>query len=197
MFIYLLLKGKCMKIFDFKNPKHLQILKEELERVKYIMTSKININEEIAYNEDSIWAAMTNDERLEAISLLNNEDAEQYANEEVWDNIPDDITDNIDISEYQLANDDRNIGRVMLRGIQSMKAEFKNDARKSVAFTKLINGYCKKIGKQYDQLNTKQAVELNKKVGQLKQQFNPPIGISGGNNASADYGKGPGNWTGD
>jgi hypothetical protein len=143
---------------------------------------------------------MTDDERYEAIAAVSNDNgsdlADQYA-DEVWDNIPKDVTDNIDISDYQLANDDRNIGRVMLRGIQSMKAEFKNDARKSAAFTKLIDGYCKKIGKQYDQLNTKQAVELNKKVGNLKQQFNPILGIRSGNDASADYGRGPGNWTGD
>lgn len=187
-----------MKIFDFKNPKHIQILKEEIKRAKDII--KNVISESSSYNEDEIWKSMTEDERYDVISAVADDEGPDLADryvDEVWDNIPDDITDQINLSPYRLAKNDRTMGEVMLRGISGMKWEFRNDPEKTSAFEKLIDGFCKKIGKTYEQLNVQDSIKLNRMVGELKEKFKPSPKWSPGGDASADYGKGPGNWTGD
>ena len=47
-----------MKIFDEKNPKHIQILKEEIIRAKQILKE---------YNENEIWKNLTLDVRKAAL----------------------------------------------------------------------------------------------------------------------------------
>ena len=182
-----------MKIFDFNNPKHVLILKEELVKLKQI------IIESSRYNEDDIWSSMTDKERKEAILSVPNGSlvADKYASVTDWNAIPDNIGDRINLSKYQLASDDRVMGAVMLRGIDGMKWEYRNDLEKAAAFEKLIDGFCKKLGKTYDQLNVQDATNLNRKVAQLQREFKPAPNYKPGGDASEYYGKGPGNWTGD
>ena len=187
-----------MKIFDFKNPKHIQILKEEIKRAKDII--KNVISESSSYNEDEIWKSMTEDERYDVISAVADDEGPDLADryvDEVWDNIPDDITDQINLSPYRLAKNDRTMGEVMLRGISGMKWEFRTDPEKASAFEKLIDGFCKKIRKTYDQLNVRDAIELNQLVAKLKNKFSSVPQMNARGNAGEDYGKGSRNWTGD
>ena len=78
-----------MKIFDFKNPKHVQILKEELVRAKRILKE---------YNENEMWNNMP--EPLRRVALSSADDdmgpdfADEYANMD-WMRIPDTITNRI------------------------------------------------------------------------------------------------------
>ena len=107
-----------MKIFDFNNRTHVQILKEELSRAKRIME---DINQ---YSADEIWSKMPEEDREDALLAVNDDDgpdiADQYQSLETkWDDIPSDIQDLIDLSAYELASRDQS-GRTMLRGIDGM-----------------------------------------------------------------------------
>ena len=85
-----------MKIFDFKNPKHVQILKEELVRAKRILKE---------YNENEMWNNMP--EPLRRVALSSADDdmgpdfADEYANMD-WMRIPDTITNRINLSDFAL-----------------------------------------------------------------------------------------------
>lgn len=85
-----------MKIFDFKNPKHVQILKEELVRAKRILKE---------YNENEMWNNMP--EPLRRVALLSADDdmgpdfADEYADMD-WMRIPDTITNRINLSDFAL-----------------------------------------------------------------------------------------------
>ena len=186
-------KENKMKIFDSNNPKHFKILLEELRRAKSIL------HEGSYYNEDDIWSAMTDEERKEALLSVPNGAAlaDKYASETDWNLIPDNITDRIELSKYQLASDDRDMGRVMLRGIDSIKQEFQNDTEKSTAINSLIDKFCQKLGKTYNQLNVEQSIKLNRMVAQLKDKFAPAPQMNARGNSGEDYGKGSRSWTGD
>lgn len=186
-------KENKMKIFNFNNPRHIEILKEELSRLKHI------INEGQYYNEDDIWAAMTDEERKEALLSVPNGSnvADTYASVTNWNEIPDNIGDHIELSKYQLANNDRDMGRVMLRGIESIKQQFRDDNEKLTAINTLINKFCQKLGKTYDQLNVDQSIKLNRMVAQLKEKFAPAPQMNMRGNSGEDYGKGSRSWTGD
>jgi hypothetical protein len=85
-----------MKIFDFKNPKHVQILKEELNRAKRLLRE---------YNENEMWNDMP--EPLRRVALASADDdmgpdfADEYANMD-WMRIPDTITNRINLSDFAL-----------------------------------------------------------------------------------------------
>lgn len=179
--------------FNYYNPRHIDILREELKIAKKLL------NESSRYNEDDIWSSMTDKERKEAILSVPNGSlvADKYASVTDWNAIPDNIGDRINLSKYQLASYDRVMGAVMLRGIDGMKGEFRKEPEKAAAFDKLINRFCKELGKTYDQLNVQDATNLNRKVAQLQQKFKPAPNYKPGGDASEYYGKGPGNWTGD
>lgn len=156
-----------MKIFDFKNPKHIQILREEIQRAKSILL------EESSYNEDNIWSSMTEDERYDAISGVADDEGPDLADkyvDEVWDNIPDDITDLIDLSNFQLAKNDQS-GRNYLNGVKHMRdVKFKHEdnyEQVKQAIQTLVDKFCEKIGRPFDMLTTKQAMDLNIKVQRL------------------------------
>lgn len=176
-----------MKIFDFKNPRHLEILREELHRVKMLMI-------ESSYNEDKIWAAMTPDERWDAIASTHDDEgpdlADEYA-DEIWDKVPDRITDLIDMSRYKLARFDRQFGEPLWRGIKTIRdINYKNDPdyeKIKTAIQKLIDEYCKNIGREFDNLTSKQAMELNVKVQRLTSQLKPKPGMSTGSSNINPY----------
>jgi|688.fasta_scaffold515257_3 hypothetical protein len=83
-----------MKLFDFKNPRHVEILKEEIIRARRILRE---------YNEADIWKRLTVQQREELLSSVNADMgpdfADEYAESE-WLEIPDAITNRIDISKY-------------------------------------------------------------------------------------------------
>jgi hypothetical protein len=83
-----------MKIFNFNNPKHVQILKEELIRARRILRE---------YNEADIWKRLTVTQREELLSSIDDEMGPDFADEYAetdWLQIPDAITNRIDISRY-------------------------------------------------------------------------------------------------
>jgi hypothetical protein len=84
-----------MKIFDHKNPRHIQILKEELNRAKWLME----------YNEAEEWKRLSPMMRKVALMSADKEMGEDFAYEykdEEWLNIPDTITNRIDLSKFVL-----------------------------------------------------------------------------------------------
>lgn len=176
-----------MKIFDFKNRNHVQILKEELSRAKRIM------EETNQYSADEIWDAMPEQDREDALLASNKDDgpdiADEYSSLETkWDDIPADVQDYIDLSAYELASRDQS-GRTMLRGIDGM---MKNNPEITDSLLKLVNKYCSSIGRELKNLTRKQATDLNIKVQQLKSQLQ----TSGRTTSNVqvnprDYGGGP------
>ena len=140
-----------MKIFDHTNPRHLQILKEELARAKKIL------NEE--YSADRVWDAMSEEEQKEALSATTDDGGPERADEWTgakWDEIPADIQDAINLTDYELAIDDRTTGRVMLRGIKNAQKENPELANQ------FIQAFLKKIGRSsLESITTNQSQKLN------------------------------------
>jgi len=138
-----------MKIFDHKNPRHMQILKEELSRAKRILNE--------GYSADRIWALMTPEERETAILSTNDDDgpdlADQYAEDE-WDAVPADLQDQIDLSEYELAMDDK-FGRSLIRGT-------KNIIQENPGSSAFVSKFLKTVGRNtVEDLTVKQITKLN------------------------------------
>jgi len=150
-----------MKIFDFNNPKHVKILREEMHRVKRILA------EGAKFSMDEIWKEMSAAERTDA--LLSSADdegpdlADNYADAE-WDSIPADVQDRLDLSAFELAKYDTESGHRNLRFIKNMSAD---DAGK-----KLVDAYLAKIDRRdIDCLTKKQASDLLLKLAKLKKQM--------------------------
>ena len=114
-----------MKIFDFKNPKHVQILKEELYRARHILRE---------YNEAEIWKRLTVQQREELLASVDDDMGPDFADEYAetdWLQIPDAITNRIDISRYtaDYAKDVDKSAMTYARGILEIifdKDRFKN-----------------------------------------------------------------------
>lgn len=86
-----------MKIFDFRNPRHLEILREELYRAKTIMLRE--------YNESSEWNQMPPEYREWLLLSADDDMGPDFADEYVetdWMKIPDSVTNRIDIGNYML-----------------------------------------------------------------------------------------------
>jgi hypothetical protein len=83
-----------MKIFDINNPRHVQILKEELVRARRIIRE---------YNEADIWKRLTVTQRKELLQSVDDDMGPDFADEYAetdWLQIPDAVTNRIDISQY-------------------------------------------------------------------------------------------------
>jgi len=83
-----------MKIFDINNPRHIQILKEELVRARRIIRE---------YNEADIWKRLTVTQRKELLQSVDDDMGPDFADEYAetdWLQIPDAVTNRIDISRY-------------------------------------------------------------------------------------------------
>jgi hypothetical protein len=146
-----------MKVFDFKNPKHVQILREEVMRVKRILS------EGNRFSMDEIWKEMSEDERYNAIAATRDDEgpdlADQYAGT-TWDKIPSDIQDGMDLSAYELAKYNV-VSKTNLGTIKSYE-------KKSPEYAKLISGYLAKVGRNDVYcLTTKQSYDLLKKIHAL------------------------------
>jgi hypothetical protein len=87
-----------MKIFNEKNPKHIQILKEELKRAKRILRE---------YNESEIWKNLSSDIRRAALISIDDDMgsdfADEYADTE-WMQLPDVITNRLDLDRFNIPN---------------------------------------------------------------------------------------------
>jgi hypothetical protein len=152
-----------MKIFNFNNPRHLEILREELDRVSLIL------NESTGYSADEIWKNMNETER--GLVLLNAglNSPEPYNTESEWDNIPADLQDRLDISDYELAKYDMN-SRVYLRGIETMK---KRDPKTQ----QVIDTFLKKVNRpDVNSLTGKQAMQLNIAIQRVLMTDDPLYG---------------------
>jgi hypothetical protein len=143
-----------MKIFNFKNPRHIEILKEELHRMKNFL-SEGTIGQ---YSMDEIWKEMTSEER-ETVLLASSDDdgpdlADQYSDENVWDNIPADLQDQLNIFDYQLAKYDLG-ARSMIRGIE-------NAMKQHPEAKTFVDKFVQKIGRSSLQnITVKQSYQLN------------------------------------
>jgi len=109
-----------MKIFDEKNPKHIQILQEELKRAKRILRE---------YNESEIWKNLSVDVRRAALMSIDDDMgpdfADEYAGTE-WMKLPDVITNRLDLDRFNIPD---NINPVALADfIQQNSSKLPRDA---------------------------------------------------------------------
>ena len=110
------------------------------------------------YNADDIWDSMNNMDRKEALYVAKEPNPDALL-DSVWDNIPEDVQDLIDLGEYQLARKDQG-GRSLLRGIESAIKE-------NPEVSSFIDKFLKKIGRASIQdITVKQAYKLNPAVWQ-------------------------------
>jgi hypothetical protein len=132
-----------MKI-NFNNPRYKQILKEELERAKRIITE--------GYSTDEIWDTMSPEDKdtvLYSAKVLNPEELRSGS----WDSIPADVQDTIDLSDYELAKYDQ-AGRTNLRAIE-------NYMKKSPNLEQLASKFLSKVSRsRRNDLTTKQSYDL-------------------------------------
>lgn len=159
--------------------KHLDLSENKVfKRIYQEEISKVKRRLEESYNEDKIWDSMTDQDRFDAILSVTDDTAaaERYS-KEIWDLVPDDITDNIDMSQYRLAKGDFRFGEPLLRGIKNMRdIKFKDDPdfeKIKTSIQKLIDQFTKKTGRSFENLTSKQAKDLNIKVQHLIGKFKP------------------------
>jgi hypothetical protein len=157
-----------MSIFDINNPRHKQILLEELARAKSLM--------EQSYSADAIWKSMNSVDRKEALYVAKEPNPDKFLNSE-WDNIPADLQDLIDLGDYELASSDQG-GRSMLRGINKALSSNPNA-------DKFVAKFLKRVGRNNLQdITVKQAYKLNPALWQYIESQNtdsmPKAGASSG-----------------
>ena len=179
-------------IFDYKNPTHVRILKEELARAKRIMN-------ESTYNADTVWDKMTEVERNEALYVAKVPNPDKLIKLK-WDEIPADIQDIIDLSDYELANTDKN-GSINMRGLKyglTQHPEAKT----------FVDNYLREIGREsLNDITIKQSYDLQPKFWSYVNSQKPQQQIqrntqndtqSGRTEPSRDpFYKGGASWTGD
>ena len=133
-----------MKKLNLNNETFRRILKEELAIVRNV------INEN--YNADKIWSSMSEKDRNEALYSAKAINPDELLNV-VWDQIPADVQDTIDLSDYELANDDQ-IGRTNLRAIAGLSS-------RDPKAKQIVDRFIKATGRQSIQtLTKKQSVKL-------------------------------------
>jgi len=98
-----------MMIFNHRNLTHIRILKEELKRAKRIIN-------ESTFNVANVWDKMTEVERNEALYVAKVPEPDELI-KVVWDKIPADTQNIIDLSDYEIASMDKN-GRINIRGLE-------------------------------------------------------------------------------
>jgi len=150
-----------MNIFDLNNKKHLHILKEELQRAKRIM---------LEYNEANIWDDNIGpmDDKDRAAALLSVDDdlgpdlADEYMNTP-WLEIPDAITNRIDLRPWMKDSETKSIPatmhtRSLIRGINSRVKEDTNAAK----FVKAYLG--KTLANRVEELDSASVSDLMSKL---------------------------------
>lgn len=169
-----------MKIFDHKNPKHIQILKEELIRARRILRE---------YNESEIWKRLTVQQREELLSAVDDDMGPDFADEYAetdWLQIPDAITNRINLNKF---TDDysKSVDKSALtfaRGIFAIifdESRFKNTKQLQKFIAKEINATStepesiKMALMQYARDNSAKMMDLNIKVQQMAVPITPYI----------------------
>jgi hypothetical protein len=155
-----------MKIFDYLNPTHMRILKEEITRARRILRE---------YNEADIWKRLTVTQREELLSSIDDEMGPDFADEYAetdWLQIPDAITNRIDISRYtaDYAKDVDKSAMTYARGILEIifdKNRFKNTKQlqdfiaKKIGSTSTDAESMKMALMQYARDNSAKMMDLN------------------------------------
>lgn len=148
-----------MNLFNIKNPRHKQILKEELSRTNRILT------EGFQYSVDEIWKLMTDEDRDTAFYSAKVTNPDELRGE-VWDDIPADVQDTLDLSKYELAKYDIG-GRTNLRAIASW-------SKKVPAIGQFINKFLSKVGRpRVNDLTIKQSTDLLLAIHKFNSVINP------------------------
>ena len=172
-----------MKIFDHNNPKHLEILREELYRTKLILAE--------VYSADRLWGNMLPDERKGALYIAKVEDPDEYL-DVAWDEIPADIQDLIDLSDYERATEN-NTGRSLYRGTKYAMTQ-------DPAANRFVMAFLKKHNKAaIEELTVKEMSDLNVKLWRFVKR-NEPVPKPYTSALDADSykaGQGRGGWQGD
>lgn len=182
-----------MILFNYKNLTHIQILKEELRRAKRLIMEQL-------FSADEVWDKMSKQDRNEALYVAKVTNPNKLI-ELTWDEIPADIQDTIDLSDYEIASNNKD-GRINIRGIEYAIKE--NPIGKQ-----FINKFLKKVERislkditidQSYKLNTAVWQYINSKSPQTKT-YNPNnTGPAGNGDRGMSYpSKDPFNkgWTGD
>jgi len=172
-----------MKIFDINNKQHVRILKEEIQRFKYIL------KEAKQYSADEIWAKMSPKDRMSALYAGKCE--ETYKDGE-WDSIPAASQDLIDLSDYELAV----MSTMGMSSIQAIKKFVTNDS----SVQQVINKFLEKINREsLADITYKHANYLNAAIQKYLAAKNPnPTSFDVTNIDWKDYDgtKNSGNWKG-
>lgn len=152
-----------MNVFNIKNPRHKQILKEELTRVKRILT------EGFQYSTDEIWNLMTDEEKAHLMLSSSDDEGpdreEMYATAE-WDDIPADVQDVLDMSEFELAKYDIG-GRTNIRAIDRFMKTVPN-------LGQLTGKFLAKTGRaRINDLTIKQSTALLIAIHKFDNAMNP------------------------
>lgn len=180
-----------MKIFDHTNPTHIRILKEELKRAKRILNEN-----DSRYSADMIWDKMTKNQRNTALYVAKAPNSDQLIAGN-WDDIPEDLKDMIDLSDYELANMTKD-GRTNIRGIESGLTNY------PIGKT-FVDRFLKKVERaSLQDITNKQSYEIqagfwtyvNSKMPGEKTQTSTLIGSPTEPSRDPFY-KGGASWTGD
>jgi hypothetical protein len=140
-----------MNIFDYKNSTHIRILKEELARAKRLITEQM-------FSADEVWDKMSTQDRNEALYVAKVTNPDELI-ELTWDDIPADIQDTIDLSDYEIASKNKD-GRVNIRGIEYAIKE--NPIGKQ-----FIDKFLKQVGRPtLNDITINQSYKLNTAVWQ-------------------------------
>jgi len=191
-----------MKIFNFNNPKHVQILKEELIRARRILRE---------YNEADIWKRLTVTQREELLSSIDDEMGPDFADEYAetdWLQIPDAITNRIDISRYtaDYAKDVDKSAMTYARGILEIiynDSKFKNTKQmqdfiaKKIGTTSTDMQSMKMALMQYARDNSAKMMNLNIELQQMAVPMTPYTGMMGGGATKPSTDPFNFGWTGD
>lgn len=148
-----------MNVFNIKNPRHKQILKEELLRVKHILS------EGYQYSTDEIWDAMSDEDRDTALYSAKAMNPDELRMKD-WDDIPADIQDQLDLSEYELAKYDQ-AGRTNLRAIENFMKTTNN-------LGQLTGRFLARVGRdRSNDLTIKQSYQLLTAIHEFIDKSNP------------------------
>lgn len=177
-------------IFDESNPRHIEILREELKRAKRILTE--------AYSADRLWGNMTPDERKSALYVAKAPNPEEYLDKR-WDDIPADMQDLIDLSDYERATEN-NIGRSLYRGaLDIMKRDEKNRQR----YDRLLSQYLRNVNKAtIEELTVREMENFHDLLIKFKNKITTPTMWTTDKPSALTPdaykdGQGRGNWQGD
>ncbi len=142
-----------MNLFDLNNVRHKQILREELERAKRIITE--------GYSTDEIWDTMSPEDKDTVLYAAKVTNPEELRSAE-WDSIPADVQDTIDLSDYELAKYDQ-AGRTNLRAIENYMKTIPN-------LGQLTGRFLARVGRaRKNDLTIKQSYQLLNAIQKFKE----------------------------